>query len=221
MAKVHKEPRFSVNKLGEYMFATASRRKKIIEDQKYPNSFIVSGYKEAREAIVKYIIKDYDTEILDDAIESISNSVLLKENEKENSILALREIASMNLPDLSLYKKTRYKGDNTKIKIQGLDISVNPDIILRKGNKVGCIKLHVIKSEQNRLTKDASSYVATLLQIFVDKHVVTDEEVSDLKICLSVDCFSKTYEEAPKSVKRRLSNIDDACDEIVGRWDSI
>lgn len=221
MAKVHKDPRFSVNKLGEYIFATPSRRKKIIIDQKYPSAFIISAYKEAREAIIKYILKNYDSTIIEDAISEITASVMLKEHEKENSIMALKAVENMTLPDFTTYKVTRYKGDNPKIKIMGLDLSINPDLILRKGNKVGCIKIHVVKSEQNRLTKDSSSYVATLLQIYVEKHIVEVGEVSDVKICLSVDCFGKTYEEAPKSVKRRLSNIDDACDEIVGRWESI
>lgn len=45
------EPRKSANKLGEYMTATPSRRRRIIKDQKRPKDFIVPRYTEAQAAI--------------------------------------------------------------------------------------------------------------------------------------------------------------------------
>ncbi len=220
--KVNLKPRFSVNKFGEYLVSTSSsRRKRIIHDQKFPPTFIVIAYKDAREAIVKYIINDYDQSILTDAIKKITDSVVLEQAEKDNSILALKEITKCNLPDLSSYKKTKYKEENSKLKISGLDISVNPDVIIRKGNKVGCIKVHVIKTEQNRLPKAGSEFVSAILQLYTEGHLLKDGEIVDGKICISIDCFGNSYEVAPKSVKRRLENIQDACEEIVNRWDSV
>src|SRR5680860_437992 len=109
--KVNKEPRFSVNKLGEYLTAKPSRRKRIIEDQKYPKPFQGTvGYKEAREAIIKYIIKDYNLEILSDAVKLLKKSTKLKENEIANSIDVLDTVMLSELPDLSKVKKTRYRG---------------------------------------------------------------------------------------------------------------
>lgn len=221
MVKVNKVPRFSVNKLGEYLVATPSRRKKIIYDQKHPSAFIVSQYKEAKETIIKYIIKDYDENIITDAIVKIKNSTLLKEDDIKNSVLALNEILNCKLPDLSSYKKTRHKGDNPKIKIAGLEISINPDIILKKGNKVGCIKTHVIKTEQNRLSKEASTYVSTLLHQYTEKNLLELGDAPDVNICISIDCFGNSHETAPKAIVRRLANIQDACEEIVLRWDSV
>lgn len=218
--KVNKTPRFSVNKLGEYMVATASRRKRIIYDQKYPSSFIVSQYKDAREAIIKYIIKDYDESIITDAIEKIKKSSSLKELDIENSILALKEALNNDLPDLSSYKKTRCKDSNPKINISGLEISVNPDIIIKNNNKVGCIKTHVIKTEQNRLTQEASLYVGVLLYQYTEANLISKTELADPKICISIDCFGNSHETAPKAVARRLSNIQAACEEIVRAWES-
>jgi hypothetical protein len=219
--KINKTPRFSVNKLGEYMLASASRRKKIIHDQKYPSNFIVSQYKEAREAIIKYILKDYDENIIIEAIEKIKNSITLKENDIENSILALNEILNNNLPDFSNFKKQRCKDNNPKIVIAGLEISVNPDIVVRNGKKVGCLKTHVIKTEQNRLNKDASEYVGVLLYQYAQNNLLKDGESVDPNLCISIDCFGNSHETAPKAVTRRLSNIQAACEEIVLRWDSV
>lgn len=219
--KVNKTPRFSVNKLGEYMGATASRRKRIIYDQKYPSSFIVSQYKDAKEAIIKYIIKDYDETIITDAIEKIKKSVLLKDQDIENSILALNEALKTTLPDLSPYKKTRCKDDNPKINIAGLEISVNPDVVVKSDKKVGCIKTHVIKTEQNRLTQEASLYVGVLLHKYTVDNLLSKGVTADPNLCISIDCFGNSHETAPKSITRRLANIQAACEEIVLRWDSV
>ncbi|MFZ2405197.1 MAG: hypothetical protein WAW41_08675 [Methylobacter sp.] len=49
------KPKISVNKLGEYMIASPSRRKQIIEDQQEPKTFMVARYRDAREQIVTYL----------------------------------------------------------------------------------------------------------------------------------------------------------------------
>lgn len=53
-------PRFSVNSLSEYLVANASRRRRILEEQKRPRDFQVIYYKEAEEAIVRFIVDDRD-----------------------------------------------------------------------------------------------------------------------------------------------------------------
>ena len=220
VTKVNKEPRFSVNKLGEYLTANSSRRKAIIKDQKYPSPFITGMYKEVRQAIINYVIKDYDDSIIFDAIEKIKKSSL-KDNEKENSILALNETLMADLPNLDGIKKTRYKGKNPKVRVEGLDISVNPDIILKKGDKVGCLKIHVIKTPSNRLNDEARKLVGTMLQEFTERHVISGSEEADTKLCISIDCFGNSHDIAPKSNKRRWLNIHAACEEIVLRWPSV
>jgi len=219
ITKINHKPRFSVNKLGEYLTATATRRKKLIEDQKYPSTFITGTYKIAREAIIKYILKDYDAEILNDAIEKIRKADEIDDTEKANSILALEEVLKHDLPDLSSYKKVRYKPKSGKLRIKELDVSIRPDIILYKGKKVGCIKIHIIKT--NRLTKEAGQCVTALLNQYCNSAVIDGDEVVDPKLCISFDCFGYTHEVASKSVTRRMANIEAACEEIVLRWDSV
>lgn len=53
-------PRISATKLGEYLTATASRRRKIVEDQKYPPPFQVARYTEAEKAIVEFLTTGRD-----------------------------------------------------------------------------------------------------------------------------------------------------------------
>jgi len=220
--KTRKEPRFSVNKLGEYLTAKPSRRKKIIEDQKYPKPFPGTvGYKEAREAIIKYIISDYNEGIILDAIKEIKKSVRLKENEIENSITVMESVLGASLPDLSKVKKSRYRGRKEYLNIEGVDISVYPDVILRKGGKVGCINLHIIKTERYRLNKEASKHITTVQNKFLENYVVKTGEVVNPLLCISMDCFGNSHEIGTKSFSTRLSNIHTACEEIVLWWESL
>ncbi|MFD2602830.1 hypothetical protein [Flavobacterium suzhouense] len=219
--KVHENPRFSVNKLGEYLTATPARRKRLIEDQKYPNTFITSVYKIAREAIIRYIIKDYDESILDKAVAEIKASVSITDQDRDNSLLILKLIRKHSLPDLSSYKKTKYQLKNGNLSIKGLKVSISPDIILRKGNKVGCIKIHIIKTESQRLDTEAGLAVSTLLHQYIGSNIIDEDEKVDPKTCISFDCFNNSYETAPSAIKRRMGNIEAACEEIVLRWDSV
>lgn len=58
-------PRISLNKLGEYMNASASRRKRIIAEQREPKTFIVARYTDAMDVICDYFQDDSrDDEIL-------------------------------------------------------------------------------------------------------------------------------------------------------------
>lgn len=220
--KVNKKPRFSVNKLGEYLTAKPSRRKKIIEDQKYPKPFNGTvGYKEAREAIIKFIINDYNENIITDAIGLIKQSKTLKENEIANSLKVLDTILSAELPDLSKVQKTRYKGKGEYLNIKGVDISVYPNIVLRKGDKVGCINLHIIKTAQNRLNKESSKHITTVQHKFLEAYICKDGESVNPSMCMSIDCFGNSHEIGTSAFTRRLSNIQTACEEIVLWWDSL
>ena len=55
LLEVSMDAKISVNKLGEYMDASASRRKQILRDQKAPLAFKVARYREARETIVQHM----------------------------------------------------------------------------------------------------------------------------------------------------------------------
>src|SRR4051812_41198601 len=48
-------PRISVNKLGEYLVASAARRRGILRDQKAPKDFVVMTYTEATTAIAEHL----------------------------------------------------------------------------------------------------------------------------------------------------------------------
>lgn len=224
-AKVITKPKISVNKLGEYLTCiNPSRRRKILEEQKYPKKgFGQTRYKEAREAIVKYIISGYDKSIIEDAKNIIKSKTAItdfEKSDKSSSVEVLESVLKTDFPDFKGAKLSRYKGKNPKITLSNVEISIMPDIIVKVKDKIGCLKVHIIKTHP--LNSESQKYVSTLLQEFTETYLVDDKQTKpDSKLSVSIDCFGKTHEIAPKSVLLRKSKIQDACKEIASMWESV
>ncbi|MFT6963551.1 MAG: hypothetical protein ACJAWV_003288 [Flammeovirgaceae bacterium] len=219
------DPRASVNQISEYVGANSTRRKKIVEDAKNPSSFIVARYTEARKAISNYIAEG-DLSCLDECADFLKNKVAtsdFQKNDKKKSLEALLAIRNIDLSFLSGFEMDVYSGSNPKLQISGLDISVNPDIIIRgehRGKKIiGAVKLHISSSAP--LTEEMGKSVAMIIHEFIKSHVQSADETAHLKFCISLDIFNGRLTEAPTSVKKRLSKIGASCEEFVLRWDSI
>ena len=60
-------------------------------------------------------------------------------------------------------------------------------------------------------------YVATLVNLHVDKNIVSNRKTSN-KLCMSIDVQHGEVFIAPKDVMRRISDIENACKVIVSFW---
>jgi hypothetical protein len=217
-----KQPRISINKLAEYLEATANRRKRIVKDQKTPFSPIVTRYQEADNAILRYILSNYDGDLINQAISELENKACTSEhqiNDRDSSILLLEHIGDMELPDLSGYKLSLYDGINPKLIISGVEVSVRPEIIVRKGNRVGAIKIH--RGKTFTLNEELLKCVAIVLHDFVKEHIADTDEVVDSSLCFAVDAFEKLFAYTPNAVTRRKERIATACEEIALWWDAV
>lgn len=197
-----------------------------MSDSKKPKLFVVKRYGDAREAIKNYFISGFDTDILNASIEAIEEKDPASEFQEQDQILSIELLEMMldlDFPDLSGFSISVYDGENPKLEISGVDVSVNPDLIIRGDNRgqkmIGAIKLHI--SKNNKLNEEGAKNVATLLKEFVENHVAEDDEKVHLPFCFSVDTFGKSVITAPKSFKRRMTYISSACEEIALWWDIV
>ena len=94
MNRVINEPHISVNKLGEYLVATPSRQRKILEILKYPKD--EGGgwghvHSEARLAIKRYFVNNLDESYIKRCIKSIRKKIGTRDEKKyhASSILLL------------------------------------------------------------------------------------------------------------------------------------
>jgi hypothetical protein len=161
-------PRISVNKLAEYLEATSTRRKKIIYDAKYPASFIVTRYKDAKDSIETYIYNNESIDYLKTAKNIIKNKTTdtdFQENDRKLSIQLLEKLIDTDISIFKKYEITSNEEDNKLINISGVNISVNPDLLITQKikNKLsyGAIKLQLTKN--STLTDEGQKVVAIML----------------------------------------------------------
>ena len=212
-------PRMSLNKLGEYMNATPGRRRRIIEDQIAPKGFIATRYSDARESIADCI----SGKISEDELTQIAEDLRNKEYESKftsqdknlsaDAIDAFLEISDQ-IPENYRFEKAPANEKST-LQISGVDVSIRPDVYIKNDNNdvVGALKLHFPKS--NPLTTVSGEYVATALRIFIQEGT---KNPIDPKLCLVVDVPSSNVVAAPKAGKKRMIDIEAACEEINAQW---
>lgn len=220
-------PHLTVNKLGEFITANPKRQRRILEQLKYPkdNAFGFS-HKEAREAVKLFFIKEFEEGIITDCIEALERKVTDSEhaqNQINASIEGLEAVLDGNSDFNSNFVFEFYEGDNPKLIIEGVEVSVYPDLIIRsisrKVKYVGAMKLHMSKSFP--VPEEGGKYIAAVLYRFVEKHVKKRGENVKTSHCLSYDIHTDSLVECPAAVKRRWDDIEAACMNIAAIWDSI
>ena len=214
--------KISVNKLGEYLTANPSRRKRIIKDQKEPKGYIIIRYREARKAIVDFFKKGRgDKAIIEKSIRDLIESTVhssMMEQDRDLSIEAL-ELFQASSISLDLENQKVISDSNvTTIDISGGTVSIFPDVIIHgqlNGKPfVGAIKLHF--SKNNRLDIESGSYVATMLRMYLEGKYPNTKV--NLKYCVAIDVFDSKAFYAPSSWKMRKKHLIDACEEIKLMW---
>lgn len=212
-------PKISLNKLGEYMNATPARRRRIIEDQIAPKDFVVARYTDARESIVDCIAGNISEDQLTQIAEDLRNKeyeskfTAQDKNLSADAIDSFLEISDQ-LPENYKFEKIPANEKST-MGIAGVDVSIRPDAYIKNDNDevVGALKLHFPKS--NPLDKNSGEYVATALKTFIQENA---ENTIDHKLCIIVDVPSSSVISAPKAGKKRMIDIEAACEEINAQW---
>lgn len=220
-------PRMSVNKLGEFLTTTSPKRqRKILEQLKYPDEhrFTFTGYNEARSAINSYILNGFDEQILLDAIAvQEGKSELERDNFTDSSIKALTQVLESNALSDSGFAFLPYEGDNPKLNIQGVEVSVYPDFIVHsetsRNSYIGALKIHL--SQSGHFGDEGAKFISSIIYDFVDKHVEKGDRALRNTNCLSYDVFTDSFIECPRSIVRRWQDIEAGCQNIVAIWDSI
>jgi len=175
---MEKEPRISVNKLAELLVCSNPvRRRRIVQDQKYPNTAITIRYRLAHEPIREFLSNGRQEAIIHNAVAKLRNDQTGKEwaiDDRWNTADALEkflEVADV-VPD---DEDIEFQGGDQiapKLNIAGVDISVRPDVLIRftrKGKKcTGALKFHFIKNPDSALTRAGSEYVAALLMRWLE-----------------------------------------------------
>lgn len=218
------QPRFSLNKLCEFMSATPPRQRRIIRDQKYPPDYLTVYYREAQEAVAHCIASDFTD------MDSVERQIAILNQSMPDSVGAQRRVtaniealeAFLEMSDsIDLGGTSPSLGENSapKLRVRNVDISVRPEVILRGENRsgsfVGAVKIHFPKT--NSLSEAAGGYVSALLREWCMAHM-PDEGTASGPHCFVVDVGSRTVHQGTRSTARRLRDLEDACETISALW---
>lgn len=224
MSVTRVNPRISSSKLGEYMDANALRRRQIVRNQMNPPDCIVPRYMPAQNAIVDFLISDGQRdEIIFKQIERLFTANTDRKWIIDRNRLCIEALESfLNVShDVQLSEISFLRTDLTgqpKLLIGGVDVSVRPEIRLegkdRENNKIyGAIKLYFSKTIP--LNKTSGEYVATMVYQHTSEYLQTSAEH---KLCFVLDVFAKNIYVAPRSHKKRCSEMEAAMEEYARAW---
>lgn len=221
-------PRLSVAKIAEYVSATPARRKRIILDAKEPMTFIVNTYVNAKDTLVDYFTaENLNLEDILSAMERLKRARADTPNAQQNQRLCIEAlgrfiVAAADLDHLEGFKRNKGPKSAKKLPVNGVDISVQPEVILRltvKGKRtVGAVKL--VFSKNSPLSTAQGECIAALLNEHLQDIKKANETVA-VKHCLVVDVFAGQVFTAPRAFKRKMKDVEAACEEIAGRWDAL
>lgn len=221
-----KSPRISVNKLAEYLEATPQRRKAIVFDSKYPKAFKATRYKFARDCMKAYISMESDEDDLLNAIDELNAKEPeseFQENDINSSVEALEAILETDTTIFEDFEIDAHNEENQLVKISGVAISVNPDLIITSYDDdtklYGALKFHISKT--NTLSEESQNIVAVMLYLYAEKYLSDLGDKASTKLCFSFDVFNESIVSCPNAYKMRMRKIEAACEEIALWWDKL
>lgn len=214
----------SINPLAEFIKATDTRKKRIIEQQKKTSPIIVNWYQLAKSRMKKFIINNADYETIDDAILTLKNRKGLNQRQlidRQVSLEALERFIKLKIPNVLQEKDIEfYKFKNKSISYQNVEITVSPDVIFsvkRDGIKhYGAIKLRVSKSKP--FDNDQQNLIASTLYEYLKQNIIDNKSVIEPDLCLSLDVFGNGYKALNANSNDTLVNYKSYFEEIKNIW---
>jgi len=223
--KVNEEPRISINKLGEYIYASEARKRKILLESKFPAEIITTRYAPVQNAAIEYFITSKDIEIFNRVKNILSQKPTINDHQKEKvrscieALTHLTECATSKLvPYIGSPAIKGYK-DCKSITINGVLISLRPEILLLNpatNQPKGAIKL--VFSKGHFLTIQEGQCIAGLIKTYLEKELNIKCYYKD---CITLDVFSNRILYAPTKTEWTISKIESACDDIRIIWPSL
>jgi hypothetical protein len=232
---IHKFPRISATKLGEYLVSNASLQTAIAKNQKKAPKSIILRHRETRLAFSKSLEgSGFNQNYLKEKATQLRTAPFSTDWQQQNnahSADALEKLASI-APGLEIgtVKKLHRPGAGWGgLEINGVTISIEPTIVFsfehKKTTKVGAIILYCTKDDSKSLSKSlgdncAGDYVGVLLLKLLEEKLST-VGVPLVSKCIVVDVFRSHFHYAPKSYKMLLRHVNDACAMIRSCWNDL
>lgn len=227
MSQLHTNPRISINKLTDYLVASAANRRRILREQKYPDTFRVNYYEPAHTAMCDFLsAPSRDEGAITREIDRLYTLTPTSDAEETR----LRSNAEALERFLDSHEKINFQGlelrresnDCPKLISANVEISVRPELLAAGNhrNERVCGGLKIYFSKGGRLDETTSKYTAAVLYRYFQAHR-SDLGIVKKAFCLVYDVFGESVFLPPSSTSRRFEDIDAACAEIALAWPTL
>lgn len=216
------EPRISVNKLAEYIFARPRRRKRIILDQISPPRVKVITYEDARRLLARSLADPTSDggAVLQSANSLRDRAATEGDGHRQSCLLASARAAEAFAPLAERIRPNAVLAvpgprRNADFAVAGVKVGMTPDVcFIQPGteDRVGAVKFHFPRSTS--LQPEALQYVSLLLY----EYLKLSGDSPRRQLCIAVDVFAGRFESTPRATVERLRNVEAACEEIAERW---
>lgn len=217
----------SLNQLADFSKGSDAKKRRIINQQKTPNTFMMSYYQLAKARIKKSIANNGDIQPVLDGIEELKKRSLTKPRQISDKIVsleALQRFISFQIP--SILKNYNYnilkKVESKSIFIKGVEVIISPDLIIEieiEGKKyLGAVKTHISKG--NKFDQKQQLYVASALHKYLETEIAKKGELVLPELCLSIDVFGDGIISSPKDISSKIRDIEVMCEEIKTMWEA-
>ncbi|MFP2957613.1 hypothetical protein ACLEPN_07200 [Myxococcus sp. 1LA] len=224
MTVTRENPRVSVNQLGQYLTATPSLRKRIIQGQKHPVDPQYLRYPAAAQAIIEFLCEGRDEVILRYHQRRLLNAQPESDYDAHRLALCAEALQRCLVSAEGLATQaiaSPVDSDLPPLALAGVDISVRPDVLLRSVDTQGLMRSGLWKlyfSKHTPLDERSGQYIATVLQRYAEERLEQRGPV-DSRLVGVFDVFAGRLFQAPRAQQRRMNDVRLACEEIAARWD--
>lgn len=221
------KPEISINKLGEFLFASAAKKRSIVKTFKYPSTFKIARYSTPKSAFVDYMLDEQH----DASIFKLKRELVLlrkadtpwKVNTIQCCLQAIEDLlqcAGMHLVPYLQYKSQAGLPKGAKSRnIENVTVHIAPDIILidkKTAQIAGGIKLVFSKSRAVDFQEGVaiSCTVKDHIEKFYGQTVPGNN-------CITIDVFHRRCIPAAENAKPIADQVKKACKEIRELWPTI
>lgn len=216
-------PRISSNQLGEFVFASPSKKAGILRDQKNGNPFRAPYYQSAQNSVLgAFRGGQYDLRALRESAdhlrsrEATSRNQVTRFNNNAEMLRRFCEIAPDARPPAGTHSIIRR---GAMIELDGVQVSVRPEIsTVFSGEQSFCYTK--FRFSKSKVSEDESEIILLLLLKYGLAQAGDGLRFDPTETRL-VDCYSKKVVEGHRLSRVRDAQLDSALKEICRMWPSI
>ena len=216
---IHQSPRISASMLARYITASVAGRASILQQAKYPPAELVLRYMPAKKVAAEYVVSGFANSVLAPAVQAQQSrynaaNTNWKRDDAHKCIGVINKMSAVlgQLPSACKYVRTSRK--QPKLKIQGVEVSVNIDLDMTTQAKSAGGAIFVFSQVTSA---DVLGYMASLVEMRV---AAGTNLYVDPNLCIALNCRTGMLVTAAQS-QAKSSAISTACRLIATSWPSV